>query len=160
MEMALVAAPAQVRARYFNVYRLASYALVLYTLGHTRGAVVGTPRFGPESDAVVESMKAVHVLVNGADCTWYGFYRGFGVFVSIFFVFSVVVTWKLGGMPARERAALAPLTWGLFACYGATIVTSWLWFFQAPLVFSTIITVLLGLGCLGDLRAARAPAHG
>jgi hypothetical protein len=147
--------PGGVTARYFNAYRLAAYALVLYTFGHTSGAVIATPEFGPGSDAVVAVMKSVHVIAQGADCTWYGFYRGFGIFVSIFMAFSVVIAWHLGGKSARERAALAPLTWGLFASYAVTIVTSWAYFFPAPLVFSTLVTVLLGVGCVGDMRAAR-----
>jgi hypothetical protein len=92
-------------ARHFNAYRLAAYTLILYALGHTLGAVVQTPQFGPESDAVVSAMKTVHVAAMGADCTWYGFYRGFGIFVSIFFVFSVVMAWHLGRMRAEDRVA-------------------------------------------------------
>ena len=59
------------RARYFNAYRLASYVLFLYALGHTFGAVVATPKLGPESDAAVSAMKTVHVPAQGADCTYF-----------------------------------------------------------------------------------------
>jgi hypothetical protein len=151
-------APEGARARYFNAYRLAAYTLVLYTLGHTLGAVVKTPKFGPERDAVASAMKAVHVVAQGADCTWYGFYRGFGIFVSIFFVFSVVMTWHLGGKDARERAALMPLTLALLASYALSTVTSWVFFFPVPVVFSTAVTVLLAYGCFVDLRARRLAA--
>jgi hypothetical protein len=147
------AAPAGARARYFNVYRLAAYTLVLYTLGHTGGAVIKTPHLGAESDAVVAMMKDVHVVAQGADCTWYGFYRGFGIFVSIFLAFSVVMAWRLGGMSVRERAAIAPLSWTLCAGYACSIVTGWAYFFPGPLVFSILVTVLLGIGCIGDLRS-------
>jgi hypothetical protein len=37
-------------SRYFNAFRLASYLLVLYTLGHTLGAVIETPQFGASSN--------------------------------------------------------------------------------------------------------------
>jgi hypothetical protein len=37
---------------------------------------------GPESDAVFSSMKAVHFNFNGASCTWYGFWFGFGLMAS------------------------------------------------------------------------------
>jgi hypothetical protein len=143
-------------ARYFNAYRLAAYALVLYTLGHTFGAVVATPNFGDESAGVVKAMKTVHVAAMGADCTWYGFYRGFGVFVSIFFVFSLAVAWHVGGKSLEQRVALLPLTWALFGSYAVSILTACLYFFPMPIIFSTIVTVLLGVACFGDVRARRS----
>ena len=65
-------------ARYFNAYRVAAYLMIVYTLGHTFGAVTSTPQFGPDSDAVALSMKTVHVVAQGTDRTWYDFYQGFG----------------------------------------------------------------------------------
>ena len=143
-------------SRYFNAYRLAAYALVLYTLGHTLGAVVATPNFGAESAEVVTAMKAVHVVSQGADCTWYGFYRGFGIFVSIFFVFSIAMVWHIGGKTREERRAFLPLTWALCACYAASIVTGWIYFFAMPILLSTIVTVLLGVACVRDQRVSGA----
>jgi hypothetical protein len=149
-------APRSMRARFFNVYRIASYALVLYALGHTMGAVVNTPALGPESDAVAATMKSVHIAAQGADCTWYGFYRGFGVFVSIFFIFSAVLTWYVGGRSAEDRRVLAPITWALFASYAASIVSASVWFFPAPIVFSTVVAALLGFACIRDWRVENA----
>lgn len=143
-------------SRYFNAYRLAAYVLVLYTLGHTLGAVVATPEFGAESAQVVGAMKTVHVVAQGADCTWYGFYRGFGIFVSIFFVFSIVMCWHVGGMKLEGRLASLPLTWALAASYAVSVVTAWTYFFAMPILFSTLVTSLLAVACIRDQRAAAA----
>jgi hypothetical protein len=132
-------------SRYFNPFRIATYLLALYALGHTLGAVVKTPQLGAESDEVVRMMKWVHVRPQGADCTWFGFYRGFGALISVYFVFSAVLTWQLGGMSPRELRRLAPVTWALFASYIAGAVVSWLYFFPAPIVFGTATAVVLGL---------------
>jgi hypothetical protein len=142
------------RARYLNALRTTTYLLILYTLGHTFGAVVSTPQFGPASDAVVSMMKSVHVTAQGADGTWYGYYRGFGVIVSVYFLFAAVLTWHLGGMTPRERRPFAPVTWALFVSYVATAVVTWVWFFPVPLVFSMAIAALLGFTCLRDERIA------
>jgi hypothetical protein len=156
-----------VLAQYFNEFRIAAYLLVFYTLGHTFGAVINTPRFGAESDAVVASMKAVHVA--GADCTWYGFFRGFGAFVTIFFAFSVYVAWRLGGANIAERRSLLPIGWALVVshAFGAALAVAY--FFPTPIAFSGLVTALLALGCVRSWRAlgndvtqmdARAhPAH-
>jgi hypothetical protein len=139
-------------ARYGNAYRLAAYLMVLYTLGHTFGAVIATPKFGAESDAVVTAMKTVHVTAQGADCTWYGFYRGFGAFVSLFFMFSTMMAWHLGGKTVEDRHAFAPITWALVLTWAAGVALAWEYFFAAPVVFSTLITLILGGACVKDWR--------
>jgi hypothetical protein len=139
--------------RYFNLYRLAAYVLVFFAAGHTLGALVETPRFGPASDTVVAAMKGVTVQVQGASATWYGFYRGFGWNVSVFFLFSAFLCWYLGGLTAAERRALAPLTWALFLSHAAGAVIAWVYFFPVPIVCATLVAVLLGIGCLQDRRA-------
>jgi hypothetical protein len=117
---------------------------------------LATPEFGAASDSVVSMMKSVHVVAQGADATWYSFYRGFGWFVSVFFIFSAVMTWYLGGRTARDRLALALVTWSLFLSHAAGSIIAWVYFFFfAPILFSTVITVLLGIGCVRDWLAGR-----
>jgi hypothetical protein len=146
--------------RYTSAFRVASVLLVLYALGHTMGAVVAVPRFGVASDTVVTLMQSVHVRVQGAECTWYGFYRGFGIIVSAFFVLSAVLAWHLGGATPGARRDLAPVAWTLFASHLAGALVTWVYFFPVPIVFSTVITALLGLGCLrGHRSGENHPPH-
>jgi hypothetical protein len=150
-------------ARFFNEFRLASYVLVLYTFGHTLGAVINTPRFGAESDSVVAAMKSVHVQAQGADCTWYGFYRGFGIIVSVYFILSAVLTWQLGGMTPAERRKFKLVTWTLFLGFVVCAIVTWSSFFPVPLVFSVALAVLLGFACMrtratGDRKTSVAGA--
>ena len=139
-------------ARYFNPYRFVAVLFVFYNLGHTLGAVAATPKFGPASDAVVSAMMSVHVVAQGADCTWYGFFRGMGATVSVFFLFSTVLTWHLGGLSRPERRALAPVTIALFLSMAGSTVLAWVYFFPVPLVFSFLITILIGIGCVQDRK--------
>jgi hypothetical protein len=148
--------PRGLRETYFNEFRLAAYVLVLYTLGHTLGAVINTPQFGVGSDAVVTLMKSVRVVVQGAECTWYGFYRGFGAFVSIYFAFSVYVTWLLGGTSGEDRRCLLPIGWAMFASHACGAVVAVIYFFPVPIVLSILVTVLLGVGCFRSQRDLRA----
>jgi hypothetical protein len=144
-----------VLGRYFNPYRVAAYLMVLYTLGHTVGAVIGTPEFGPQSDAVVSSMKTVGVMVQGTERTWYDFYRGFGAFVSVFFMFSTWFAWYMGGMSRADRRTFNPITSALVLAWGGGAVLAWEYFFAVPQIFSTVITVILLAGCIQDSHAAR-----
>ena len=143
-----------VAARYLNPFRLTTYLLVLYCVGHTWGALLTTPPFGAASDAVLSSMKGVHFNCQGSDCTWFGFYVGFGLLVSIFFLLSAAIAWFLGGLGPREQRALAPLTWALFLSHAGGAVLAWAYFFSAPRVFATVIAALLGWQCWKLLRSA------
>jgi hypothetical protein len=144
--------------RYFNGFRLSSYLLVLFCAGHTWGALVSVPHFGPEADAVLTSMKSVHFLAQNSNDTWYGFYLGFGWLVSVFFLFSAVVTWHLGGLQRRDQRAMAPIVWALFLSYAASTYLSWTYFFVAPGLFSTAVAAILGFECLKILKAGTVPA--
>jgi hypothetical protein len=132
-------------SKYLNPLRLTTVLLLLYCLGHTLGALVSAPRFGLGSDAVIAAMESVHFKADGSDCTWFGFYLGFGYNVSIFFLFSAVLTWFLGGMSLADQQRWAPITWALFVAYAASIALAVRYFFVEPIVFSSLITLLLGV---------------
>jgi len=138
--------------RYVNPFRVASLLLALFCLGHTLGALVAPPQFGAASDAVVGPMRSVHFDVAGSDCTWFGFYLGNGYQVSIFLLFSAVLTWFLGGLGRADQRRWAPITWALFASYAGAAVAAVHWLFVVPIVFSSLITVVLGIECLRALR--------
>jgi hypothetical protein len=142
--------------KYLNPFRLTTLLLLFYCLGHTFGALVSTPHFGAQSDAVMAAMKSTHFNAMGSECTWFGFYLGFGYDVSIFFLFSAVLTWFLGGMSPSNQRRWAPITWALFASYAATLVLAIRYFFAAPIIFSSLITLLLGIQGIKLTRAPRA----
>jgi uncharacterized protein YndB with AHSA1/START domain len=142
-------------ARYFNPLRLSAYLLVLYAMGHTTGALLSSPPFGPAADAVRSSMQSVHFQCQGSNCTWFGFYLGFGYLVSVFFLLSAGLMWFLGGLGPGERRRLLPLTWMLFLSQAAGAVIAWTWFFIAPQVFSTLVAALLGLECFRTMKRSQ-----
>jgi len=140
-------------ARFLNPFRLTAYVLVLFCLGHTTGALIRLPSFGPQSDAVLAGMKATHFQCQTSDCTWFGFYLGFGWMVSVFFLVTAAIAWYLGGRSRLEQRALRPVVWALFLGNVANVAIGWTWFFIAPQVFGTVVAILLGYECLVKLRA-------
>ena len=139
-------------ARYLNPFRLAAYLLILFCLGHSLGALVNTPSFGAASDAVWAGMRAVHFRCQTSDCTWFGFYQGFGWLVSIFFLLSAAIAWVLGGLDRPTLRRLAPVAWALCLAHVAGAVLAFVWFFPASQVFALGTAVLLAVPCL-RLRA-------
>ena len=140
--------------KYFNLYRVSSYLLIFFAFTHTVGGLLSKSGHGKEADAVLSSMKAVHFDVMCAACTYYDFYFGFGISVSVFFLFSAFVAWFIGGMKPGERRAVSPLVWALFISYLLVAVISRVYFFIAPGVTATIIAVLLGISCVRNIKSA------
>jgi hypothetical protein len=68
-----------------SLYKIASCLLVLFSVGHTVGFRKTDPQWGV--DALVESMRTIHFNAQGFSRTYWDFYVGFGLFVSIFLLF-------------------------------------------------------------------------
>lgn len=126
-----------------TLYRIGSVLLVLFAVGHTLGFRSTKGMVGAET--VVNLMKSARFTVQGFERNYYGFYVGFGLFVTVFLLFAAALTWQLGGL-APEALARVPsvATWGMAACFVAIAVITWRFFFIAPDIFSTVIAVVLG----------------
>ena len=125
-------------------YRIASVLLVLFAAGHTLGFRQTDSRWGV--DSLITSMRTIHFDVQGFDRTYYDFFVGFGLFVSVFLLFAAVLAWQLGGMPKETLKRIPLITWGLTFCFVVITFLSWKYFFIVPVVFSSAITLCLVLG--------------
>ena len=140
------------RAKYLNLFRIATYILIVVAIGHTWGALLSIPGLGPDGDRVLAAMKSVHFRCLTRDCTWYSYYYGFGMMLSVFLLLSAAITWFIGGLGDREQRALAPITWALFLSYVATSFLAWRYLFPPPAIFSVVIAALLGVQSFRSVR--------
>ncbi len=138
-----------------NLYRIAAVLLVLFAAGHTMGFLTFAPPT-VESRAVLDAMHTVRFSANGGNFTFYGFYAGFGLFVSAYLLFASLVAWHLAGMARRAPEAIGGLGWSFFAVQLACLVLSRVYFFAAPVAFSALITVCAGVAAW-LVRSAPAP---
>ena len=135
----------------FWLYRVAAVLLLLFSAGHTVGFRKTKPEWG--IDAIVNAMKTTSFYVNGFPRTYWDFYVGFGLFVSLLLLFAALVCWQLGGLNMAALKSMPFLTWSLVICFVGVTYLSWRYFFIPPLVFSIAITVVLGLAAW-SIRAA------
>ena len=126
------------------LYRIASVLLFLFALGHTVGFRQHDPAWGVES--VLGLMQSVHFNVQGFNRTYWDIFVGAGFFVSIFLVFSAVLAWQLGSLPAETLALLRGPRWAFALCFVAVTVLTVRYFFLAPIVFTAAITLCLIAG--------------
>ena len=120
-------------------YRIAAVLLLLFDAGHTSGF--------PWSDAAwkvdLGSMRSTHFYVMGSSRTYWDFYVGFGLFVSVFLLLTVVLAWQLGGLPPESLAQMRGTAWAFAFCFAAITVLTWKYFFIIPIVFSIAATLCL-----------------
>ena len=88
-------------------------------------------------------MRSIHFDAQGFSRTYWDFFSAFGLFFSVFLLFSAVLAWLLGGLPAETFARMRPTAWALAICFAAVTALSWRYAFTTPIVFSTIITMCL-----------------
>ena len=123
------------------LYRIASVLLVLFAAGHTLGFRRVDPRWG--IDATIGALKATQFQVQGFTRSHWGFYTGFGLFVTVLLVFVGILAWQLGALPKDTLRSLRVVTWALALSFVAVTLLSWRYFFIAPLVFSGVIAACL-----------------
>jgi hypothetical protein len=143
--------------KHVTAFRSASVLLFVFCVLHTAGGMLAQKSLGPASDAVFESMKRVHFDFNGSDCTWYGFWFGFGITASIFLMLSSVVAWQLDQVPSEAWPRVRVISWAFVVAHAGNAVISWKYFFTGPGVFGTLITLLLAVGALKKSHRVGAP---
>ena len=124
-----------------TLYRIAAVVILLFDIGHTIGFLQHDPSWGV--DSLLASMKATHFDIQGFSRSYWEFFVGFGLFVTVFLLFAAVVSWQLGSLPAETLARLRGIRWALAVCFVALTFLSFRYFFFLPLVFSALIAVCL-----------------
>jgi hypothetical protein len=121
------------------LYRISAALLVLFALGHTIGFRRLDPRWG--ADSVVSGMKTVSFSVQGSERTYWDFFVGFGLFVSVLLVFAAVLAWRFGSLPPAQLSAMPVERWSFAVSFVLIAVLTWRYFFGAPGVFSTLVAL-------------------
>src|SRR3954471_23791399 len=124
--------------------RIASVLTLVHAILHTVGGVFGKPSPGAATIAVT-AMKANQFVVLGMTRTYWDFYRGMGLGVSIFLTVEGVVFWQLASLAKTDAHALRPIL-AMFAIgYLAFAVNSYAYFFMLPVIVEIAIVLCLGL---------------
>lgn len=134
--------------------RIASVLALFMSIAHTIGGVFGEPMPGAASDAVA-AMKANHFLLSGNDRSYWVFFIGFGLSMTISLVVEAIVFWLLGSLAKTEAARLRPILLVFFLGYVGQMVLSYMCFFPPPVVGGLLIASCL-LGAF--ITAKRVPA--
>jgi hypothetical protein len=127
------------------LYRIAAVLLVVFAALHTYGFLNFVPPT-PEGRAVMESMNGVHFALEGKSFSYGEFYKAFGLFVTVYLLFSAVVAWHL------SRATALVLAWGLFLVQVASLALACIYFSTPQISFSGILTLCTGWAVFRNVR--------
>ena len=126
------------------LYRIAALVLVLFAAGHT----VGFLKFKPanaEGDAVRSAMDNVKLHVGNGKLTYGDFYRGFGLFCTVYLLFAAYLAWHLGSLAKNNSSAIGSMGWMFFALQAASLVLSLRFFLPPPAILSAVLVVCTGV---------------
>ena len=122
-------------------YRIAAVLILLFDIGHTVGFLHHDPEW--KVDSLIGSMKSIHFDIQGFSRSYWDFFVGFGLFVTVFLLLAAVVAWQLGRLDAETQARVRGIGWSLAICFIALTSLSFRYFFSLPLIFSIVIAVCL-----------------
>lgn len=123
------------------LYRIAAVLLVLFAVGHTVGFSQIDPVWGV--DATVAAMKSIRFDMMGSPRTLWEFYLAAGYSVGVFYLFSAVLAWQLGGLPTESLTRLRLSLWAFALAFVAILAVSVTYLFIIPIVFSALISLVL-----------------
>lgn len=125
------------------LYRIAAVLLVLFATAHTVGFLSFTPST-PEGVAVRDAMNTVHFQVRTHTYSYGNFYRGFGLFVTAYLLFSAFLAWQLSSLAVKYPQAVRPLACMLCMVQIASLILSAIYFSGAPVISSALVAACLG----------------
>jgi hypothetical protein len=124
--------------------KIAAVLMFLYFVGHTAGAP-WTPGETPADVAVVNAMKSEHFPVIGSQRSYWDFYFGFGLIISVMQLFQAVVLWQLAILAKTDAARIRPIIAVFCASLVINAALSWIYFFAIPVVIALMIAICLAL---------------
>jgi len=124
--------------------RVASVLTLLHAILHTMGGVFGKAEPGPQQ-AAVAAMKANQFPLMGVTRSYWSFYRGMGLAVTVFLTIAALVFWQLSSLAKTDSGRLRPIYWTFLLGFVAMAVVSYAYFFAAPVVVELMIAACFGM---------------
>src|SRR5216683_2186409 len=124
--------------------QIASILTFIHAALHTIGGFFGGAAPGVQQ-ATVAVMKANEFAAMGVTRSYWDFYMGLGLAVSVFLTVEAVVFWQLGSLAKSDALRLRPVLATFLVGYLGVAVVSYRYFFAGPVITEILIALCLGL---------------
>ncbi len=135
--------------------RTASVMTFVFALLHTKG-MPWTPALGPGEVPIVEGMKTHAFDVMGVTRTYFSFYEGFGLLLSIMLLTLAVLIWMMATLVKAGVSGMRPMIAATAGAFAANAVLTWEYIFPVPALFAIVIGACLVLAIV-FMRPATRP---
>jgi hypothetical protein len=139
-----------------TLLRIAAVLTLIHAVLHTVGGLLSAPDHGAEEINVLNTMKSFQFDFMGSMRSYWDFYLGFGLIVTLFLLVETVLLWQVASLAKSDPGKARPFMLTLLAAFIATMILSWRYFFIAPLVVEGVIALLIGLAYVLSRRNASA----
>lgn len=123
--------------------RCASALAFVHSLLHTFGGLLSAPSHGAQEQMVLDTMKSFRFDFMGSARTYWDFYMGFGLFLTVGLLLQAALLWQLAALAKTEPGKVRPFAAALLLSFVASAVLSWRFFFIAPLLMEVLIALLI-----------------
>ena len=129
----------------YVLLRAASFLSMLHALLNTFAGLLSGTSSNQKEVAVLNAMKALQFDAMGSLRTYWDFYFGFGLFLTLNLLLISALLWQLASLVKTEPAIARPFI-GLFCiAFVAFAILSGLYFFMAPLILEMFVAIILWL---------------
>ena len=125
--------------------RIAAVLTLIHAVLHTVGGVFGSVDPGPATVAV-EAMKVNQFLLLGHVRSYWDFYRGMGLGLTIFLTAEGIIFWQLASLAKSDARRLRPVLTTFAIAYLVFSINSYRYFFIAPVIVEVLIAACLRCG--------------
>jgi len=122
--------------------RIVSVLMLIQAVLHTIGGVFGTPPPGAGA-AAAAAMKANQFLLEGHTRSYWDFFLGFGLAITISITMEAIVIWQLASLAKENAAKARPMVITFTLGYLLLGINAWRFFFSGPVICEAIIVTLL-----------------
>jgi hypothetical protein len=126
-----------------TVLRITSLVTLIFAAGHSLGGMESWSPMGETE--VLKAMKSFRFDAEGMTRTYFDFYLGFGLILSVCLFLQAVLLWQLAALAKTEALRLRPLLVSFFLASVVSAGLSWKFIFALPAVSFVVIAVGLGL---------------
>jgi phosphoglycerol transferase MdoB-like AlkP superfamily enzyme len=128
-----------------RLLRTAAVLTLVHALLNTFAGLLSGISRSQDEMAVLSAMKALRFDAMGSLRTYWDFYFGFGLFLTVSLLLLSVLIWQLAALVDAEPGKVRPLIAALCIGFLAFAVLSALFFFIAPVAIEVLVATLLGL---------------
>ena len=121
--------------------------LAIFTVGHTVGTISSITN-SPDEAVVINTMQSHRFPVMGFHRSYWEFYRGFSITITVLLAVLAVIAWQLGTIARKDPGTALPIAVTLLAACAANAMVSWFYFFTAPMVLSAAAVICAAVGVL------------